>query len=267
MSFGAGPFYYYTMRKITNTLGALLNGIDIVRYDTANTAQTLPGKVTVPVEYVGKETWFQRLTADPDATLGVQAQLPAITYELLGIQYDPTRKLSGYIKNYIVQSGNNATKFACAFPYNMNFEVNIWTRNIDEGFQVMEQIIPFFDPNYVVALKYLTETGANNVQEFVVDEVPFVLENVRFNNDYTGGQGKVRMVTWTLDFTAKALFFGPTPQVGVIKEVIVNFRDYNSGNLDAIIINTVNPITANKSDNWNVSTQILEGPAALSANI
>lgn len=229
MAFGNQPFYFQTMRKLVNTMGALLNGIDIVKANVANTAQTVAGKITVPVMQGAKEDWYIRLTGDPTANIGIQAQLPLISYELKGLQYDPSRKLSGYIKNYVVIDNFQATKYACAFPYNMNFEVTIWTRNIDDSFQIMEQILPFFDPNYVVALKYISAPNAQGVTEYVVDEVPFVLEGVHpdFQYEHPASAGGSRMVVWTLELTAKALFFGPLPQVGIIKEVIINFRNLN----------------------------------------
>lgn len=266
MTFGNAPFYYYTMRKINLALGALLNGIQLIKYG-AN-GENL-GMVTIDVTEAGKDQWYSRLFADPNLTLGVDIQLPSIAYEFKGIQYDPTRKLTPYVKNYVVQNANTATSYIAAFPYNMNFEVNLAVRTVDDGFQVMEQILPFFDPQYVVALKYLSGTS-NTGTEYVTDEVPFILEGVRFENNFEGPAGTSRAVIWTLDITAKALFFGPTPEVGVIKEVIINLRNPNANapnqNIFSTITNSVDPLDANISDSWTIQTTVVESPNTFSGN-
>lgn len=254
MAFGSSPFYYSTMRKVHLALGALLNGIVVVKQ---NANGTNLGQVTVDVTQSGKDPWYTRLVADPDLNLGVNLQMPAIAYEMTGIQYDPSRKITSYMKNYVVQHGNTAQSYAAAFPYNMNFEVNIAVRDMDDGFQILEQILPFFTPEYVVAIKYLTSTGTQT-PSYVIDEVPFVLENVSFENDYQGTAGTTRAILWTLHITSKVLFFGPTPEIGVIKEVIVNLRNPESGNAFSTITNTVNPFSANIGDSWNVLTTVVE---------
>src|SRR5437879_2595054 len=95
---GQSYFYYRTMRKVIIAFGAIFNGIEVQKRD-ANTQTELPGRMTVPVVYENKETWFTRLTADPDLLQGVQIKLPAMTYEMTSITYDPARKISGYLKN------------------------------------------------------------------------------------------------------------------------------------------------------------------------
>ncbi|MGH7749781.1 MAG: tail sheath stabilizer and completion protein, partial [Candidatus Dormibacteria bacterium] len=201
-------------------MGSLLNGIEVIQYD-ANTRIEL-ARITVPVKFEGKETFIMRLLGDPTALKGVQLTLPIMSYDLVGFQYDTTRKLTPYIKNQLFNASNNTTRYACAVPYNINFEVNLYVRNEEDGLQVIEQIIPFFSPDYTIALKYVLDANSGS---WITEQVPFVLENINFSNQYEGATGTVRMLTWTLNFTAKALFFGPMPSSSVIKEVIINLYD------------------------------------------
>lgn len=255
--FGWQPFYYRTTRKVVSTLGALLNGMEMISYD-ANT-QTELSRVTVPVIYEGKETFVTRLLADPTALRGTQINLPHMTYELKSFAYDPNRKLSPYIKNQAINTSNTTSYFQTAVPYTLSFDVNLYVRNQEDGMQIIEQIIPFFAPEYVVNLKYITANGS-----FVTEQLPFVLENISYQSDYEGPSGTVRMVTWTLQIAAHVLYFGPVPSANVIKEVIINFRNENTpnGNILAVMTDTVSPITANANSAYNVVTTIIEGSGA-----
>lgn len=255
--FGFNSFYYQSTRKIIVALGALLNGIQINSIDTSNSANTF-ATTTIPVRFEGKETFLMRLATDPTALKGDQITLPTMSYDLLGISYDSQRKLSPYIKNQMFNTSNNTTQYACAAPYNLNFEVNLYVRNVEDGLQVIEQIIPFFTPDYTIQLKYLVNAASNT---YVSEQVPFVFEGINYQNEYEGPAGTVRMVTWTMNFTAKALYFGPTPSNSVIKEVIINLRDGNSMNVVSTIEASVDPISANVTDNYNVVVQVTESSA------
>ena len=258
--FGFAPFYYRTTRKCINALGALLNGIEMVAYD-ANTQLEIK-RVTVPVTYEGKETFVTRLEGDPTALKGSQINLPQMTYDLTSVTYEANRKLSPYIKNQAINNSNTTSWFQLAVPYVLTFDVNLYVRNQEDGMQIIEQIIPFFAPDYVISLKYI-DVNANN-SSFIVEQLPFTLEDISYENSYEGPQGSVRMVTWTLRIAAHMLYFAPVPSANVIKEVIINFRNENTpnGNILAVVTDTVNPITANVGDNWNVITTVTQGPGS-----
>ena len=244
-------FYNQILRKVVVAFGAIFNGIKMKKFDS-NTGVEI-SNVTVPVYFEGKETFVTRLLGDPTATRGVQIQFPVMSYEFMGISYDVARKISPFQKGQLQSQGNNTVQYQMATPYTAAFELNLYTRNWEDGAQILEQILPFFSPDYTLALKYLVN-GSNYISE----AVPIVLENVQYKTEYEGPAGTVRNVIWTLQFTAHILFYGPTPAAKVIKEVIINFRDYDSANIEAIIISQVNPITANVNDTWNVVTTILE---------
>lgn len=234
--------------------GSIFQGIEVVKmnYDTSEEFQ----RITVPLTYEGKETYVTRLLSDPDLTRGVQLEIPALSYHFTGLRYRSDRQQQSLIRGQLTQSGNSATKVYVAVPYDLNFEVYLYARNMEDGFQVIEQILPVFNPDYSLSLKYLS--SANN---YISQDFPVVLENTIFENDYEGAAGKVRMITWTLQFSIKTFFYGPQPPTGLIKDVIVNFRNSESANgnaLYAIANTTVDPPTANVTDSWTANTVITE---------
>lgn len=250
---GYQPFYWQTIRKIITVFGALFNGIEMVKYDPSTRVEL--GRITVPLTYEGKETFVTRLNADPTLTKGMQIVLPAMTYEFKNMQYAADRKVSSFVKNKILGTGqSNLLQYSLATPYDLLFDLNLYVRNMEDGLQIIEQIVPFFAPDYTVSLKYLI-----TATDWVSEDLPIVLEEIQFDNDYQGAAGSVRQINWTLTFKVKALFYGPIPNnSNIIKEVIVNLRDYNSGNTQAVIDLTVNPPTANITDNWTINTTINE---------
>jgi len=242
------PYYYYrTLRKIITAFGSLFNGIQMVTYNYDLNPPQMLNSITVPLTYEGKETYVTRLFSDPTALLGVQKALPSMTYDWVGMRYNAARKQSSYVTNQIFNNSSGATQQYLAVPYDLQFEVNLYVRNFEDGAQIIEQIIPLFTPDYTIAVKYLT-SGSN----FISQNMPIVFENIRYLNDYEGTAGKVRYITWTLDFNVQALFYGPLPQQGLIDDVIINLRDSYTGNLDASV--SVSQANANA----NIVTVITE---------
>jgi hypothetical protein len=249
---GYRPFYHQTMRKVLIAFGSLFNGLEMVKYANEESREEL-GRITVPVTYEGKETFITRLEADPDLTAGVQIILPAMTYEMTGIKYDPQRKITQFIKNQLIQTSNSAIRFTPPVPYNMGIDVNLYVRNMEDGLQLIEQIIPFFATDYTVGVKYVMQDD-----NYISYDLPFILEDIQFNNEYEGPAGAVRKIVWTLNFNAKLWLFGPMPSTGIIKNVIVDIRDQNTANTLAEIDVRVNPITANVGDTYTIDTTITE---------
>ena len=234
--------------------GTIFKDTTVVKYD-ANTRAEL-GRVTVPLEYAGKETYIQRLESDPVLQKGVQIVLPRMSFEMTGIKRDETRQISPYQRQLLCQNTDSGqiANFAPGIPYDISIQLNAYVRNQEDGTQIIEQIIPFFSPDYTLNLKYLSCDGGCTVSE----DLPFVLENTTYTNSYEGGAGTVRYIIWSLDFTAKTWFFGPLSNGSIIKTVDVNLRDFNSGNTQATIVVTPNPPTANVTDDFGFTTVITE---------
>jgi len=253
---GYKPFYYSTVRNVLLAFGAIFKDIEVIKYHKDTRAEL--GRITCPLEYGGKETWLARLEADPDLTKGIQISLPTMSYEMVGIRQDLERQQTGFINNSVSQSGNTASQFKFGVPAEVDIALSIYVRNMEDGLQIIEQILPFFTPDYTVSIKYLTINGYA-----VVNDLPFTMKDIQFSNKYEGAGGDVRFITWTLTFTAQILLYGPTDFAApIIKDVIVNLRNFDTSHVNATIEVVPNPLSANSTDaNLRYTTTITEtGP-------
>ena len=252
---GVPQFYHQTIRRVMVAFGTIFKDTIVVRYDANTRAEV--GRVTVPLEYAGKETYIQRLEGDPTLQKGVQIVLPRMSFELMGIKRDETRQISPYNRQPLCQDANTGVSFfAPAVPFDIPIQLNVYIRNQEDGTQIIEQILPFFSPDYTLNLKYISCDGGCAVSE----DLPFVLENINYSNSYEGAAGTVRYINWSLDFTAKAWFYGPISAGSIIKTVDVNIRDLDSGNTQASIVITPDPPSANVTDDYGFTTVITEVP-------
>ena len=161
----------------------------------------------VPLAYGPKQKFMVRLDADPNLDQKVAITLPRIGFEIAGFDYDPSRKLNRIIKRKKVSNTTDKalkqmnTQYS-PVPYNLNFELFVMTKNSDDGIQIVEQILPFFQPEYTVTINAVPEMD-------VVRDVPIVLNNIGYEDTYTGSFTERRAIIYTLNFTAKAYVYGP----------------------------------------------------------
>lgn len=244
---GYGPYYYQTIRKVIAGFGSIFNGLTIVKYDLNTRAEL--ARVPVPLIYEGKETYATRLLGDPSANRGTQVNLPSMSYEYTGIKYNSLRKLSPFEGSYLPQpQGTLPILYTNGVPYDVFINLYLYVRNMEDGFQVIEQIIPFFQPSYTLNMKYILAGTAIGNTNWISEAMPITLQDINFQNEYDGPQGTVRQITWSLNFTAQALFFGPQPAAGgPIKEVIINFNDPDAANGQTVatVTASVDPPSAN----------------------
>ena len=197
-------FYNESLRKTIIAFGSLFNDIYINRRNSAGTdVQTLK----VPLAYGPKQKFLVRLEADPNLDQKVAITLPRIGFEISGFDYDPTRKLNRIIKRKkVANTADKALKQMSTqytpVPYNVNFELFVMTKNSDDGIQIVEQILPFFQPEYTVTINEVPEMA-------VIRDVPIVLNNIGYEDTYTGSFTERRAIIYTLNFTAKAYVYGP----------------------------------------------------------
>ena len=204
-------FYNESIRKCIIAFGSLFNDIYIERKDAAGTTiQTLK----VPLAYGPKQKFYIRLEADPNLDEKVAITLPRIGFEISGLDYDPSRKLNRIIKKKIVS--NTADKKLSQMEtqyspvaYNLSFELFVMAKNSDDGIQIVEQIIPFFQPEYTVSIKEVPEMDT-------IRDVPIVLNSINYEDTYTGSFTERRAIIYTFNFTAKAYVYGP---VGTSKPI------------------------------------------------
>ena len=191
-------FYNETMRKVVVAFGTMFNNINLVRM---NSAGEVTQTMKVPLAYVSKNKWLARLREDPNQTKKVAVTLPRLGFEINNISYDPSRKLNSVQKFKKVNNSTDGKTMSQQYmpvPYNMDFELFVMAKNSDDALQIVEQILPFFQPDYTVTLNDNSAMGTTR-------DVPIVLTNVGYEDSYEGDMVTRRSIIYTLSFTAKIL--------------------------------------------------------------
>lgn len=255
-------FYHNTIRRYVILFGTLFNDIHINRVDVSGGVNTT---IKVPISYGPKEKMLARLDADPDLKRPAIV-LPRMSFELTDLNYGPTRKLNtiGKIVAANPDDTNSAKYQFTPVPYDLNFILSIAVKNADDGTRILEQILPFFTPNWNSTVDLIPELG-------IKLDIPIVLNAVSSEDTYEGNFEERRSIVWTLSFTMKGYIFGPTrPANGsgggqLIKLANVNFYDSSTytdiddavGNLDVVENITITPgMLANGSPTSNASLSV-----------
>lgn len=227
-------FYHGTIRKYVTLFGTMFNDIHITRDLSDGTISTLK----VPLSYGPKEKALARLDANPQLDNSVAITLPRMGFEITSMSYDGTRKLQTLQKN--VKHGDGiATHQYVPVPYNISFTLYIMVKNAEDGTKIVEQILPYFTPDWTPTVDLIPEMGLKY-------DIPVVLLNALPQDTYEGDYSERRVLTWTLDFLLKGYVFGPVKQSGLITLADVNFFDVNSyDSIDSAIgvANTASTIT------------------------
>ena len=206
----AQQYYHGAIRKYVIAFGNLFNDIIIQRLDlNGNRIQS----ILVPVAYGPKEKWVQRLEQDPDLENQTYTTLPRMSFEMAAISYDPLRKTNrlGTVKINRSSAGGGTGKRDKLFapvPFNMDITLNCLTKTTEDGLQIIEQILPFFTPEFTMKINNTDPTLETET------DVPIILNSTSFIDDYDGTFEIRRFVTWTLNFTLKILLFGGVDQTG-----------------------------------------------------
>jgi hypothetical protein len=208
----ANTFYNRSIRKLTVAFGNLFDNITLVRY---NPDLTESERFIIPITYANKELYVQRLEADYDLDKKVQITLPRFSYEMTGFTYDPSRKQNTNIRNFSQTTTGTVGQYN-PVPYNFDFNLYLYVRNIEDASQVIEHVLSYFTPDYTVKINMIPEMG-------IVKEVPIVLNSTNQDIKYEGSRDSdTRMIIWTLNFTVKGFIFGPVSQTNVITHSITN---------------------------------------------
>ncbi len=219
-------FYNRTIRKVVVAFGTMFNDIQLIRY----TKDGLTAKEVqkVPLSYGAKEKYLTRITSDPTLTKSINTVVPRMSFDLTGMSYDPTRKQVSTLKNFGFSSGAFASQYA-PVPYNFDFSLSIYVRNTEDGTQILEQILPFFTPDFTVTVDFIGDMD----QKY---DMPILLNSVSPEVDYEGDMMNTRLIIWNLQFTAKGYIWPPvskgTGAQNVIEQANVNFYS-DSTNLNA----------------------------------
>jgi len=208
-------YYHGTIRKYIIGFGNLFNGIVIARL---NTAGERIQSIAVPLAYGPKERFLVRLRQDPNFEQAVAITLPRMGFEITGMTYAPTRKLSSTIKNVTLKFDDNdrlKTQYV-PVPYDINILLSIFVSNADDGAQILEQILPYFRPEFTTNIRLIPEMN-------VVVDTPVVLQDVSIEDTYDGDFDTRRALIYNLNFSMKAYIYGPVANQGVIKRSVTNF--------------------------------------------
>ena len=200
--------YHEIFRKTIVAFGTLFNNIELKRSDEV---------MKVPLAYGPKQKFLARLDQVPDPTnKRVQITLPRISFEINGINYDSTRKVSPTQKIKIASTTDKNKNVFMPVPYNIGFELGIIAKNQEDGLQILEQILPVFQPHYNLSVKLLTSVNE-------IKDVPVVLTNVEYEDDYEGDFSTRRAIIYTLQFTAKTYLYGPVTESKIIKKAVTDY--------------------------------------------
>lgn len=212
-----GYFYHEILRRTIVAFGNVFNNIEIHHTDNSGNDTSI---IKVPLAYGPVQKFLARIEQDPTATKPVKMTLPRMSFEFVGINYDSQRK-SSTTQSFLATSGNNLKKVYMPVPYNLQFELNIISKLNDDALQIVEQILPYFQPSWNVTVSLVGEINEKR-------DIPITLDSISFTDDYESDFTKRRSLVYTLRFTAKTYLFGPVPQTstGVIKKATV---DYMSG--------------------------------------
>lgn len=208
----ATPQYNRIIRKLVVGFGNLFNEITLVRY---NPDMSEAERFLVPIAYAAKEDYVMRLQEDPDLNKKIQVALPRMSFQMTGMHYDASRKLNTNTKSF-AQTASGVVSQYNPVPYNFDFELYLYVRNIEDGNQIIEYILPYFTPDYTVKLNLVPEMG-------IIKEVPIILNDVDMPVDFEGDRTREsRIIIWTLSFTVKGFLYGGVSDTGLITHSITS---------------------------------------------
>ena len=207
-------FYHETIRKIIIAFGTTFNNIQLVRKDNdGNITQSMK----VPLAYGPQQKWLVRLNEDADLSKQVAITLPRIGFEIQNLSYDPARKLNRVQKFKKIKTGKSNTLESqfMPVPYNLSVQLYVMAKQSDDALQIVEQILPFFQPDYTLTINDMADMGIKR-------DVPIVLNSISYEDNYQGDFETRRALIYTLDFSVKFYLYGPVTSQSVIKTVQVD---------------------------------------------
>jgi len=220
-----GQFDYHSaIRKYIIMFGNMFNDIDVVRYNNAGTAvQT----IRVPIAYGPKEKFLARIRQDANLDRGVGAVLPRLAFEITGFSYDSTRQMNKQNRITSIGSGNNALRSGWApAPYNIDITLYGMFANNEDAVQVVEQILPYFRPEWTNSVKIVPSLG-------IYVDVPTVLTGMSLEDTYEADFQTRRAIIYTFTFTVKGYIYGPVTNKGLITRTQLDFHIEPSANTSA----------------------------------
>ena len=213
---GNAQFYHRTIRKMVVVFGTMFNDLEIVRYTQAGIPKE---KMKVPLSYGPKERYLTQITSDPTLTKSINTLVPRMSFNLDSLEY-------GVSTQYL------------PVPYNFDFSLSIYVRNTEDGTQILEQILPFFTPDFNVVVDFIPAMN----QKY---NVPIILNSVASTVEYEGGlaEGSTRLIIWDLTFTAKSFIWPPVKSGKIINQANTNLNiDLTSKDIQKVYVDYANGV-------------------------
>ena len=217
-------FYHQKVRKCVALFGALFNNIYVIRKNSSGASVS---QIKVPLSYAPKQKYLERIRENPDLDTDtkVAIKLPRMSFEITSFSYDTQRQLTKVSNfNTVGTAVTNRQKFYSPVPYNINFQLNVYAKSQDDALQIVEQILPTFNPQYSLTIKpFGTEYSTFK------EDIPIIIQGVSFADDFEGAMEQRRTIIYTLDFEMKVSFYGPINTGEIIRNSIVDVYLQDAG--------------------------------------
>jgi len=236
---GNAHFYNRTIRKIVIAMGTVLNDIQLVRY-------TKDG-------LTAKEKYIVRINSDPTLNKSVNVIVPRISFELTGMNYDSSRKQQSTLMNCSTDANTTSKTQYLPVPYDFTFDAAIYVRNTEDGTQILEQILPFFTPDFTVTAKLVPDLNRSY-------DLPIILNSVSNEVDYEGDFMTTRLIIWNLSFTVKGYIFPGVKDSKIIRSATITAKDSETSNVYVTINTQPDPANAGPDDEFGFAEIITEAP-------
>lgn len=207
--FGHSPFYFSTIRKMVIYFGTIFNDTYITRTDAQGDVTQL---MRVPLTYSPKDKLLLRVDADPEIQRQWAITLPRMGFEMTGLRYDEDRKMNTSGRN-VTKDSSDADKLKTQYnpvPYDFDFNLYIMVKNAEDGTKIIEQILPFFTPEWTATVNLIPEMN-------VTKDIPVVMRSIDIKDEYDGNFENRRAIVYTLSFTVKGYLYGPVVSKPIIK--------------------------------------------------
>ena len=261
-------FYHEILRKTIISFGTLFNNITIQKKDASDTDFSV---MKIPLSYGPTQKFLARLEQSGDLNKSTAMSLPRMSFEFTGLTYDSSRKVTSTQKIAVKDPSTQkkVNKVFTPVPYNMQFELSIMSKLNDDALQIVEQILPFFQPAFNLSVELIDQIKEKR-------DIPIILENITMQDDYEGDYSTRRVLLYTLRFTAKTYLFGPVTRVEPIKQATLSYytdsaekrdlaykvtpravKDYDNSvvtNLSADILSSATSITVDDASNITADT-------------
>ena len=246
-------FYHEKIRKCVAIFGTLFNNIYVLR---KNASGAVINQQKVPLSYAPKQKFLERIRETEnmsDAKLAIK--LPRMSFEISSIYFDPSRQLpkANNFSRLVSTDSGVRTKFFTAVPYILNFQLNILGKTNEDVVQIVEQILPFFNPSYTITMKPFSNYSD------ITEDIPISLIGISFSDNYEGAVEDRRTITYTLDFEIKTQFFGPISDSKIIRKAIVDIKDSDTNSIIQRLTVEPNPTNINiiGDSDFNTTTTFL----------